>query len=65
MVQIISRIEALLTPAEAAAYMKMSEKSGKYTVMRWVREGKLKAGRVGDLYRIRKADLDDMIFSRR
>lgn len=65
MVQIISRIDALLTPEEAASYMKMSPKSGKYTVIRWVKEGKLKAGRVGDLYRIRKHDLDEMIFSKR
>lgn len=65
MVQIMSRIDALLTPEEASSYLKMSKKSGKFTIIRWIKEGKLKGGRVGDLYRIRKSDIDNMVFSKR
>lgn len=55
----------LLTAKEAAAYLKLSPKCGYQTVQKWVREGKLRAGRAGDLYRFKRQDLDDFVFSKR
>lgn len=57
----------LMTPVEVAHYVRLKnpEESGKGTVMRWVRHGRLKAARVGDLYRFRRRDVDDFIFSKR
>lgn len=54
----------LLTDREAATYLGLSAKNGHLTVKRWVREGKLRAGRVGDLYRFKKQDLDDFAYSK-
>ena len=50
--------EAIYTPEEAAAYLKLN----KVTVYRFIREGKLRARRIGDRrYRITQADLDDFL----
>lgn len=62
---LVVRDDELLTAKEAASYLKLSKKRGHETIMRWVREGQLRAGRVGDLYRFRKADIDDFVFSKR
>lgn len=48
---------------EVAKYLKMRPKTGHRTVLRWVREGKLKCGYVGNFLRFRKEDVDDMVFS--
>ena len=40
--------ERLLTPAEVAEYLRISRR----TVVRWVREGRLRAVRVGRQWRI-------------
>ena len=50
--------EAIYTPEEAAAYLKLN----KVTVYRFIREGKLRARRVGDRrYRITQTDLDEFL----
>lgn len=55
----------LLTDRQAAEYLKLSTKWGWQTIQKWVKEGKLKAGRVGDHYRFRKQDLEDFVFAKR
>lgn len=60
----IQERDVLLTDREAAQYLKLSPKSGHITIKRMVQRGLLKAGRVGDLYRFRKRDLDDFVFSK-
>lgn len=62
---LVVREDELFTAKEAASYMKLSKKNGYQTVMKWVRAGLLRSGRVGDLYRFRKQDIDDFIFSKR
>ena len=43
--------------AEAARYASTS----RWTVRRWIRDGRLKAARVGGLVRIRRADIDSLL----
>jgi excisionase family DNA binding protein len=57
--------DELLTDRQAAEYLKLSEKWGWQTIQKWVKEGKLRAGRVGDHYRFKKQDLDDFVFAKR
>lgn len=57
--------EGLMTDRDAAVYLKLSPKCGYQTVQRWVREGLLRAGRVGDKYIFRREDLDDFVFSKK
>jgi len=47
----------LLTPRETAEKLKVSEQ----TVLRWLREGKLKGIRAGKLWRIKEEDLQEFI----
>lgn len=51
----------LLTPHEAAKYLRLSPRWGHSTVNRWAREGKLKAYKVGDQFRFEKVFIDDML----
>ena len=57
--------EKLLNDREAAVYLGLSPKWGFVTVQKWVRKGLIRAGRVGDLYRFKKQDLDDFVFSKK
>jgi len=47
----------LLTPAEAAEMLSVSEK----TVKKWLRQGKLRGVKVAHLWRLRKEDLERFI----
>ncbi len=47
--------EAVLTAEEAAAYLRVN----KETVLRRLRDGRLPGGKVGNQWRIRRADLDE------
>jgi len=47
----------LLTPKEVAEKLKVSEQ----TVLRWLRNGKLKGVKAGRLWRIREEDLQEFI----
>jgi excisionase family DNA binding protein len=58
-------LEVLWDSKQVATYLKLSAKHGHRVVERWVREGKLRAGRAGSLYRYRKQDVDAMLFSQR
>lgn len=51
----------IMTDKEAAAFMRMAPKTGHEVVQRYVRQGKLKALRVGNRYRFRKEDLLDFM----
>jgi len=51
------------TAEEVAQYLKLSPKNGFRTIQRWVREGRLKCGRVGDCMRFRKEDVDNCLFA--
>jgi excisionase family DNA binding protein len=55
-------MEELLTDREVAKYLKLNKDSGHIAVRKWAKEGKLKAGRAGDLWRFLKSDVDDFIF---
>jgi len=47
----------LLTPKEVAEKLRVSEQ----TVLRWLRNGKLKGVKAGRLWRIREEDLQEFI----
>ena len=47
----------LLTPKEVAEKLRVSEQ----TVLRWLRNGKLKGVKVGKLWRVREEDLQELI----
>ena len=47
----------LLTPKEVAEKLKVSEQ----TVLRWLRNGKLKGVKVGKLWRVKEEDLRELI----
>lgn len=47
----------LLTPKEVAEKLRLSEQ----TVLRWLRNGKLKGVKAGRLWRIREEDLQEFI----
>jgi excisionase family DNA binding protein len=47
--------DAVLTAEETAAYLRVA----KETVLRRLRDGRLPGGKVGNQWRIRRADLDD------
>ena len=51
--------EALLTPSEAAAYLKVSVE----TVWRWCRRGTLPAVKIGKYWRVDKKELERFIAS--
>ncbi len=55
----------LLDAKEAAAYLHLAPKRGYETILRWVKEGKLRAGRAGDRYLFRPGDLEDFVFSKK
>lgn len=54
-----TRVPDILTVAEAAAYLRVSEAE----VMRLIDEGKLAAARIGDSYRIARIAIDDFMQS--
>lgn len=56
--------QQLMTADEVASYLKLSQKHGRKTVISWVRQGKLKALRAGDLYRFRIEDITDFLESK-
>ena len=47
-----------MTASEAAAYIGFSAKWAKKSLVRWVREGKLRAGRAGNRWRFTEEQLD-------
>ena len=49
--------EGFLTPQEIARYLRVSQ----LAIQKWCRDGKLKATRVGGLWRIRREDLDEFL----
>lgn len=49
--------DEIMTPASAADYLRLDVR----TVRRYIRDGRLRAARVGRGYRIRRAWLDDFI----
>lgn len=53
--------EELLTPNEAAAYLKVPVE----TVWRWCRQGILPAAKIGKYWRVDKRELDAFIASQR
>lgn len=63
--RIVVMEDRLMNDKEAARYLGLSKKWGYMTVQKWVRQGLIRAGRVGDLYRFRRQDLDDFVFSKR
>lgn len=50
----------LLTPKEVAGILRVSPR----TVQRWVKEGKLRAVRVGKLWRIPREALEEFIYGK-
>lgn len=50
-------VEKAITPVQAAERLQVSV----FTVQEWLRQGKLKGFKVGRLWRIREADLDNFI----
>lgn len=50
-------VEKAITPVQAAERLQVSV----FTIQEWLRQGKLKGFKVGRLWRIREADLDDFI----
>ena len=50
----------LLTTAEAAAICRVSSR----TIRNWIKAGRLRAVRLGNVYRIARYDLEDFILSR-
>lgn len=56
-------MDELMTDREVAKYLRLAEKSGHMTVRKWVKEGRLRAGRAGDYMRFRKEDVEDFLFS--
>jgi excisionase family DNA binding protein len=55
----------IMDAKEAAAYLRLSPKRGYETIIKWVKEGKLRAGRAGDRYLFRPGDLEDFVFSKK
>ena len=58
--QMNDAIEPLWTADDVARYLKLA-KNGSKTVLSWVRQGKLRALRAGDLYRFRKLNVDEFL----
>lgn len=56
-------LDILWDSKDVARYLKLAPKTGHHTVEGWVKKGKLRAARAGDLYRFRKQDVDQMLFS--
>lgn len=52
-----------MTAEEVAAYLGLTGKFAKNTVMRWVRTKKIPGAKIGKFYRFRKSDIDRTIFS--
>ena len=50
-------IEELLTPEEVAALLKVERN----TIYIWLRANELKGVKVGDLWRVRKSDLNEFL----
>lgn len=55
-------MDELMTDKEVAKYLKLSKKTGHFAVRKWAKEGRLRAGKAGDLWRFRKEDVDDFTF---
>ena len=55
----MSESEALkvYTPAEAAETLKVNPQ----TLWRWIREGRIRASKLGRVYRIRQSDLEQFL----
>lgn len=49
--------DEILTVAQAAAYLKVSDK----TVLKWIKNDKLVASLVGRIYRIKLSDINDYL----
>lgn len=52
-----------MTDKDVAKYLRLSKKNGHFVVRKWAKEGRLKAGKAGDLWRFRKEDVDDFTFA--
>lgn len=50
--------EELLTPKEAASILKVSP----ITIRSWLRSGRLKGVKVSNMWRVRRSDLDELLF---
>ena len=56
-------MDELMTAKDVAKYLKLNKKTGHFSVHRWAKEGKLKAGKAGSFWRFRKEDVDDFTFA--
>jgi excisionase family DNA binding protein len=50
-------MDEMLTPKEVAKMLKVSD----FAIRKWLKEKKLRGVKLGDLWRIRKQDLDEFI----
>lgn len=50
-------MDEMLTPKEVAKLLKVSD----FAIRKWLKEGKLRGAKLGDLWRIRKRDLEAFI----
>jgi len=50
-------MEKVYTPEQVAEILQIS----RYTVMEWLRNGKLKGIRIGKLWRVRESDLKEFV----
>ena len=55
-------MDELMTDRDVAKYLKLNKKTGHLSVRKWAREGRLRSGKAGDLWRFRKEDVDDFTF---
>jgi excisionase family DNA binding protein len=53
----LHRMDEMLTPKEVAKMLKVSD----FAIRKWLKEKKLRGVKLGDLWRIRKQDLDEFI----
>ena len=56
-------MDEIMTDREVAKYLKLNKNRGHLTVRKWAKEGRLRSGRAGDLWRFRKEDVDDFMFA--
>ena len=49
--------ESIYTPEQVAQILQVHQ----FTVLKFIRQGKLKASKLGRMYRVRKADLDKFL----